>query len=98
MKVIVARQQEFPDVLHDSWEVGQQGILGSCGCRVEQNTIRDGRGWGLPNTDSVGESALLAPWSFCSPMAPMALTASSLVRALLGFFKGCSIHSISSGR
>lgn len=95
MKVFVASQQELPDMLHDGWEVGQQGILGSCGCRIGQDIIRDGRDWGLPNR--LGESTLLAPWSFGLPMAPMALTASSLVRALLGFFKGCSMHSISSG-
>lgn len=34
MKVFVACQQELPEKIHDGREVGQQGILGRCGCRT----------------------------------------------------------------
>lgn len=55
MKVFVACQQELPEKIHDGREVGQQGILGRCGCRPGQNTVRARsarRAWGQPDKDS----------------------------------------------
>lgn len=93
----MACHQEFPQVFHDGGEVGQQRGLGSRGCTREGQNQLEGVP-GPPATGSLGESCVLPPASFYSPMAPSALTASSFARGVLGFLRGCSIHSISSGR
>ena len=53
----MACHQEFPQVLHDGGKVGQQGGLGSCGCRTEPTV----GGWVL---GFLGEPHALPPAPF----------------------------------